>query len=168
MVNRWGEKCKQQQILFSGLQNHCRWWLKPWNWKKLAPSKKSYDKPRQCIKKQRHHFADKGLYSQTYGFSSSHVWMWELDHKEGWAPENWCFQTVVLEKTLEIPFDSKEIKPVNPKGNQPWTFIGRADGWRWSSNNLASWCEEVTHCKRPQWWERLRAGGEEGGRVWDG
>ena len=93
----------------------------------LAPWKKSYDKPRQHIKKQRHHFADKGQYSQSYGFSSSRVWMWELSHKEDWAPKNWCFQTVVLEKTLENPLDSKEIQPVNPKGNQPWIFFGRTD-----------------------------------------
>ena len=85
------------------------------------------DKPRQCIKKQRHHFADKGPYSQSYGFSSSRVWMWELDLKEGWAPKNWCFLTVVLEKTHESPCDSREIKPVNPKGNQPWIFIGKTD-----------------------------------------
>ena len=87
--------------------------------KMLAPWKKSYDKPRQCIKKQRHHFADKGPYSQTCGFSSSHAHMWELDHKEGSGLKNWCFQNVVLEKTLESPFDCKEMKPVYPKGNQP-------------------------------------------------
>ena len=74
---------------------------------------------------QRHHFADKGLSSQSYVFSSSHVWMWKLDHKKGWAPKNWCFRTVVLEKTLKRSLDSKEIKPVNPKGNQPWIFIGK-------------------------------------------
>ena len=91
----------------------------------LAPWKKSYDKPRQYIKKQRYHFANKCLYSQSYGLSSSHIQMWELDHKEGRAPKNWCFQIVVLEKTLESPLDCKEIKPVNPKGNQPWIFIGR-------------------------------------------
>ena len=79
-----------------------------------------------CVKKQRHHFADKGLHSQSYGLSSSHIQMWELNYKEGWAPKNWWFQTVVLEQTLESPLDSK-IKPVNPKGNQPWTFIGRND-----------------------------------------
>ena len=91
------------------------------------PWKKGYDKSIQCIKKQRHHFADKGPYSQSYSFSSSHVWMWELDHKEGWVPENWCSRTVVLEKTLQEDssrLDSK-IKPVNPKGNQPWIFIGK-------------------------------------------
>ena len=93
----------------------------------LASWKKNYDKPRQCINNQRHHFTDKGLYSQSYGFSSSHVWMWELDHKEGWEPKNWCFWTVVLEKTLESSLDSKEIKSVNPKGNQSWIFIGRTD-----------------------------------------
>ena len=93
----------------------------------LAPWKQSYDKPIQWVKKQRHHFADKGLCSQSYGFSSSHVWIWELDHKEGWALKNWCFWTVVLKKTLESPLDCKEIKPVNLKGNQSQMFIGRAD-----------------------------------------
>ena len=90
------------------------------------PWKESYNKPRQQIKKKRHNFADKGSYSQSCGFPSSHVRIWELDHK-GWALKNWCFWTVVLEKTLESPLDSREIKPVNPKGNQPWTFIGRTD-----------------------------------------
>ena len=93
----------------------------------LAPWKESYDKSIQHIKKQRHHFAHKGLYSQSYDFSSSHVRMWELGHKEGWVPKNRCFQTVVLEKTLESPLDFKEIKPVNPKRNQPWVFTGRTD-----------------------------------------
>ena len=79
------------------------------------------------MKKQRHYFASKVPCSQIYAFSSSHVWMSELDHKEGWALKNWYFWTVVLEKTLESPFNSKEIKPVNPKGNQPWIFIGRYD-----------------------------------------
>ena len=78
--------------------------------KTLAPWKKSSDQPRQYIKKQRHYFANKDPYSQSYGFSSSHVWMWELDYKESWAPKNWCFWTVVLEKTLESPLDRKEIK----------------------------------------------------------
>ena len=95
--------------------------------KTLVLWKKSYEKPRQHIKKQRHHFADKGPYSQSYSFSSSQVWMWGLDQKEGWAPKNWCLPTAVLEKTLESPLDSKEIKPVHPKGNQPWLFIGRTD-----------------------------------------
>ena len=89
--------------------------------------KKSYDQPRQHIKKQRHYFANKDLSTQSYGFSSSHGWMWELDHKEGWALKNWCFWTVVLEKTLESPLDCKKIKPVNPEGNQSWIFIAGTD-----------------------------------------
>ena len=93
----------------------------------LAPWKESYDKPGQHIKKQRHHFANKGPYSQSYGFSSSHVWMWGLDHKEGWALKNWCFKTMVLKKTLESPLGCREVKPVSPKGNQSWIFIGRTD-----------------------------------------
>ena len=91
--------------------------------------------------------------------------MWELDHKEGRAPKNWCFPTVVLEKTFESLLDSKEIKPVNLKGNQHWILIGRTDA---EANTLATWCEEMTHCKRPWCWERLKAGGEGDDRGWDG
>ena len=93
----------------------------------LAPWKKNYDQPRQHIKKQRHYFANKCPSSQSHGFSSSHVWMWELDYKESWAPKNWCFWTVVLEKTLENLLDCKEIQPDHPKGNQSWIFIRRTD-----------------------------------------
>ena len=93
----------------------------------LAPWKKSYDKTRQNIKKQRHYFADKGPSSQSYGFSSSYVWMWELDYKESWVSKKLCFWTVVLDKTLESLLDYKKIQPVNPKGNQSWLFIGRTD-----------------------------------------
>ena len=88
---------------------------------------KLWTKPRQHIKKQGHYFANKGPSSQGYGFSSGHVWMWELDYKESWVLKNWCFWTVVLEKTLESPLDYKEIQPVHPKGNQSWIFIGRTD-----------------------------------------
>ena len=95
------------------------------NW--TAPWKKSYNKLRQHIKKQRHYFANKGTSSHSYGLSSSHVWVWELDHEESLAPMNWCFWTVMLEKTLESPLACREIKSVNPKGNQPWIFIGRTD-----------------------------------------
>ena len=93
----------------------------------LAPWKKSYDKLRQHIKKQRDYFAKKGPSSQSYGFSSRHVWMWDLYHKESWVPNNWCFLTVVLEKTLESLLGCKEIQPVSPKGNQSWMLIGRTD-----------------------------------------
>ena len=87
----------------------------------------NYDQPRQHIKKQRHYFTDKSLSSQGYGFSSSRVWMWELDYKESRVPKNWCFWTVVLEKTRESPLDCKEMQPVHPKGNQSWIFIGRTN-----------------------------------------
>ena len=94
--------------------------------------------------------------------------MWELDHTEGWALKNWCFQTVVLEKTLESPLDCKHIKPVSPKGNQPWIFHWKDLCWSWSSSTLATWCEERTRWKRPRCWERLKAGGKGDDRGWDG
>ena len=114
----------------------------------LAPWKESYDQPRQHIKKQRHYFADKDPSSQSYEFSYSQVWMWELDNKESWEPKNWCFWSEVLEKTLESPLDYKEIKPVNPKGNQSW----------WEERNpwRRHWC-----------WERLKAGGQRENSRWD-
>ena len=137
-----GKQWKQWETLFFGLQNHCRWWLHPWNWKK------SYDKPRQHVKKQRHYFANKDPSSQSYGFSSSHAWMWELDYKESWVPKNWCFWTVVLEKTLESPLDSKEIQPVNPKGEQSWIFIGRTDAEA-EASVFGHLMEKLTHGKDP-------------------
>ena len=123
----YGETVETVTDNFGGLQNHYRWWLQPWNLKMRAPWKKSYDQPRWHIEKQRHYFTNKGPSSQNYGFSSSHVWMWELDHKESWVPKNWCFWTVVLEKTLESPLNCKEIKSANPKGNRSWMFIGKTD-----------------------------------------
>ena len=93
----------------------------------LTPWKESYDQPRQHIQKQRHYFANKGPSSQGYDFSCGHVWMWELDCEESWAPKNWCFWTVVLEKTLESPLDCKDIQPVHSEGDQPWVFFGRND-----------------------------------------
>ena len=122
----------------------------------LAPCKKSYDQCRQHFKKQRQYFANKGKSSQSYGFSSSHVWMWELEYKECWVPENLCFWTMVLEKTLESPLNSKEI---HPKRNQSWS---------WNSNTLATWCEELTHLKRTSCWKRLKVGEEKDTRGWDG
>ena len=126
--------------------------------------------------------ADKDPSSQSYGFSSSCVWMWELDHKESWASKNWCFWAVVLEKTLEIPLDCKEIQPVHPKGNQSWIVIGRTDAeaetptlWPVNTPKLlviererAEVTEELTHWKRSLGWERLKAGGEGGDTGWDG
>ena len=119
--------------------------------KMLAPWKKSYDKPRQCIKKQSHYFANKGSYSQSYGFSSSHAWMWELDYKESSALKNWSFWTVVLEKTLESPLECKEIKPVYPKGNQSQIFNRGTDAeaetpkfWPADAKNWLVWKDPDT------------------------
>ena len=114
------------------------------------------------------YFINKGLSSQSYGFSSGHVWMWELDYKESWAPKNWCFRTVVLKKTLESPLDCKEIQSVHLKGNQSWIFIGRTDAEAETPILLASWYEELTQWKRPWCWERLKAGGKGDDRGWDG
>ena len=114
----------------------------------LAPWKKSYDQPIQHIKKQRHYVANKGPSNQSYGFSNSHVWMWELDYKESWVPKNWCFRPVVLKKTLKSPLDCKEIQPVHPKGDQSWVFIGRTDAevetpilWPLNAKNWLIWKE---------------------------
>ena len=116
----------------------------------LAPWKKSYDQPRQHIKKQRHYFANKGPSSESYDFSSSHVWMWEVDYKESRMLKNWCVWTVVLEKTPESPLDSKEIQPVHPKGSQFWIFIGRTDPeaenpilWTSDEKNWLIWKDPV-------------------------
>ena len=100
-------------------------------------------------------------------FSSSLVWMWELDYKKCWVSKNWCFWAVVLEKIFESPLECKEIQPVHPKGKQSWIFIGRTDA-EVETNTLATWCEELTHWKRPWCWERLKAGGEGDDRGWDG
>ena len=109
----------------------------------------------------------KGPYGQSCGFSSSHVWMWELDHKESWAPKNWCFWTVVLKKTLESPLDCKEIQPSILKEISPGCSL---EGLmlKLKLNILATWCEELTHLKSPWCWERVRARGEGDNRGWDG
>ena len=124
----------------------------------LTHWKKSYDQPRQHIKKQRHYFANKGPSSQSYGFTTYHEWMWKLDYKESWALKNWCFWTVVLEKTLENPLDSKEFKPVNPKRNQSWIFIGRTDAEAETSilwpHDVKNWLIWKDHDAEKDWrWE---------------
>ena len=114
-------------FIFGGLQKSLQMVTTAKKLKTLTPWKESYDQPRQHIKKQRHYFANKGLSSQGYGFSNGHVLMWELDCEESWVPKNWCFWTVVLEKTFESPLDCKEIQPVHPNVNQSWIFMGRTD-----------------------------------------
>ena len=112
-----GKQWKQRLTLFSWAPKSLQ----------MVIAAEGYDQPRQLIKKQRHYFANKSPSSQSYGFSRGHVWMWELDYKEGWALKNWCLWTVVLEKTLESPLECKQIQPVHPKGDQSWVFIGRTD-----------------------------------------
>ena len=152
MANRWGNSGNSERLYFLGLQNYLQMVIAAVKLKYAAPWKKIYDQPKQHSKKQRHYCANKGPSSQSYGFSSSHVWMWKMDYKESWALKNWCFWTVVLEKTLKSPLDYKEIKPVNPKGNQSWIFIGRSDAetpilWPPDVKNWLNW-------KRPWCWER--------------
>ena len=95
------------------------------------------------LKSQRHYFANKGPSSQIHGFSSSHVWVWEMNYKESWVPKNWCFWTVMMEKTLESPLDCKEIQSVHPKGNQSWIFIGRTDA---EAETQTLWSPDVKNC----------------------
>ena len=132
-----GKQWKEWQILFSWAPKSLWMVTASMKLKGACSLEGKLRKLRQHIKKQRHHFADKGPSSQSYGFFTSHVWMWELDHKEGWAPKNWYFQVVVLEKTLVSPLDSKEIKPVNPKGNQLSILIGKTSVSAWEAKDEA-------------------------------
>ena len=175
MEKQW----KHWETLFSWAPKLLQMVTAALKFKDACPWKKSYDKPRQFIKKQRHYFANEGLSSQSYVlfcfvlfcfvlfFSSSHVQMCELDHKECWIPKNWCFWTVVLEETLESPLGCKEIKPVNHKGNQFWLFFGRTDAEAeapilWPPDSK-SWLIGKDWCS-----EKLKAGGEGNDRGWDG
>ena len=165
MANARWKSGNSDRLYFPGLQNHSGWWLQPWNSKMFACRKESHDKPTQCIKKQTHYFANKGPHSQSYGFSSSHVWMWQLDYKESWALKNWCFQIVVLENTLESPWSARRssqsfLKEINPEYS--------LEGLMLKLNTLTTWCEELSHWKRPWCWKRLKAGAEKGDRGWDG
>ena len=122
-----GKQWKQWKILFWEAPKSLQMVIAAMKLKNACSWKKSYDQPEEHSKKQRHYFVNKGPSSQNYGFSSSHVWMWELEYKESWVPKNLCFWIVVLEKTLESPLYCKEIQPVHPKGDQSWVFIGRTD-----------------------------------------
>ena len=125
MANRWGNNGNSERYYFGGLQNHCRWWLSHEIKRHLLLGRKAMTNLDSILKNRDTILLC--LSSQSYSFSSSHVWMWELDYKESWVPKNWCFWTVVLEKTLESPLDCKEIQPVHPKGDQSWVFFGRND-----------------------------------------
>ena len=147
-----GKQWKQWETLFSWAPKSLQMVTVATRLKDICSLEKSYDKPRQHIKKWRHYFVYKGQFSQSFGFSSSHIWMLELDHKEGWAPKKWCFWTVVLEKTPESPLDCKEIQLAHPEGDQSWVFKWKDWCWSWNSNIWATWCEELTHWKRPWCW----------------
>ena len=125
MGNRWGNNGNSNRLYFWGAQKSLWMVTAVMKLKDSCTLEEKLWLHGQHIKKQGHYFANKGPSSQSYGFCSSYAWMWELDHKESWALKNWCFSTVVLEKTLESPLDFKEIKPVNSKGNQSWIFTGR-------------------------------------------
>ena len=118
-------------------------------------------------KKQRHYLANKDPSSQSYGFSSSHLWMWELDYKESWVPKNWCFWTVVLEKTFRVPWSSRRsnqsiLKEISTEYSLEGLML------KLKLQYLATWCEDLSHLKRPWCRERLKAGGEGDDRGWDG
>ena len=166
MANRWGNSRNSGRFYFSGLQNDCRWWPQPWKKKTLAPWKKSYDQPRQHNKKQRYYFANKGPSSQSYGFSSSHVLMWELDCKESWAPKNWCFWTVGR-RLLRVPWTARRsnqsiLKEISPEYSLEGLMLQLKLQYfghlMWRTDSLEkTWC-----------WERLKVGGEGDNRGWDG
>ena len=168
MANGRGKGGSSGKFSFWGSKNHCRRWLQPWNLKTLAPWKESYDKPRQHIKRQRHYFAGKGPSSQSYGFSSSHVCMWELDYKESWVLKNWRFWIVVVG---EDSWESLGLQgdPTSPSWRRSVLGVHWKDWcWGWNANTLATWYKKSTHWKRPWCWERLKAGGEGNIRGWDG
>ena len=153
---------------FLGLQNHCGQCDCSHEIIKCLLLGRKVMTNQDSIKSRETTLQTKVYLSQSYGFSSSQVWMWELNHKESWAPRNGCFCTVVREKTLESPLDHKEIQPVNSKGDQSQKFIGRADVEAEAPIFWATWCEQPIHWKSPWCWERLRAGAEGGDRGWDG
>ena len=134
----------------------------------LAPWKESYNQPKQHIRKQKYYFANKGLYNQSYGFSSSHVWMWELDHKEIWASKNWYFWIAVLEKTLEGPLECKEIQLVNPKGNQSWVFTERTDVLKLKLQYFGHLMRRTDSLEKTLMLGRLKAGEEGDDWGWNG
>ena len=159
-----GKQQKQWQTLFFWAPKSLQMVIAAMKLRDTCFLEKSYDQPRQHIKKQRHYFVNKGPSSQSYGFFCNHVWMWELDYKESWAPKNWCFWTVVLEKTLESPLTGRSnqsiLKEISPEYSLEELNL------KLKLQYLATWWEELTHWKRPWCWQRLRAGAEGDDRGW--
>ena len=167
MANGWGNNGNSDRLSFLIFQNHCRGWLSHEIKRHLLLGRKAMTNLDSMLKKQRPYFANKGPSGQNYGFSSSHLSMWELDYKESCVLKNWCFWTLVL-KTLESPLQCKEIQPIHHKRNQSWIFIGRTDA---EAETPILWpldAKELTHWKRPWCWERLKAGEEGDDRGWNG
>ena len=166
-----GEQWKRWQTLLVWTPKSLQMLTAAMKLKDACSLEESYDKPRQYIKKQRHYFTNKGPSCQSYGFSSSYVWMWELDYKESWELKHWCFWTVVLEKTLESPLDCKEIQPVHSKGDQSWIVIERTDAeaetlilWALDSKNWLIWKDPDAG---KDWRHNLQSeGGDRGGDGW--
>ena len=161
MANIWIKNGYSERLLFSWAPNLCSWWLQPWNLKKLAPWKKSYDKPKQHIKKQRHYFANKVMLFPLvmYGCES-----WTTKKPECWsidAFELWCWRRLLIVTWTARRSNKSILKEIMNIHWKDWC-------WSWNSNTLATWCEEVTHWKRPWCWERLKAGEEGNDRGWDG
>ena len=163
-----GKQWKQWLTLFSWAPKSLQMVTEAMKLKNICSLEEKLWQTREHTEKQRHYLADKGPSSQSYVFSSSHIWMWELDHKVNWESKNWCCWTVVLEKTIESPLDCKEIQLFNPKGNQSWIFTGRTDAeaevpilWPPNGKKLSQW-------KRPWCWERLKAKGKGDNGGWDG
>ena len=157
MGNRWGNNGNSVRLRFWGLQNHCRWWLQPWNYSLEG----NYDQPREHIKEQRHYFANKGPSSQSYGLFSSRVWMWELK-AERWRID--AFELSNWRRLLRVPWTARRS---NQSILKRWVLGAHWKDWCWSwnSNPLATWCKELTHWKRPWCWERLKVGGEGDDRL---
>ena len=165
MANIWRNNGNSDRLYFLALQNHSRWWLQPWIKRCLLLGRKAMTNLDSVLKSR--DITNRGLYSQSYGFSGSHVWIWELGYKESWAPKNWCFWAVVLRRLLRVPWTARRsnqsiLKEINPE------YSSKDCCWSGSSNALATWFEESTHWKRPWCWERLKAKGEEGSRGWNG
>ena len=167
MANRWVNSGYSNR-LFSGAPKSRQMVTAAMKLIYACSSEEDFDQSRQHIKKHRHYFANKCPSSQNYGFSCSHVWIWELEYNESWVLKNWCFWTVVLEKTLESPLDCKEIQPVYPKGNHCWIFIERTDA---KAETPILWPPDVKSWliwKDPWCWERVKVVGEGTIGEWDG
>ena len=167
MANRWGNNRNSDRLYFLGLQNHCEWWLPPWNEKMLTPWKKSFDQPKQHINKQRCYFADKGPSSQSYCFSSSHVWFWELDHKENWALKNDFFERWYWRRLLRVPWTARRsnlsiLKEISPK----YSLEGLLLKLKLQYFGHLMWI--IESLEKTVMLGKIEGGGEGDNRGWDG